>query len=276
VNAAAIPSELLESELFGHERGAFTGAISARLGRFREASGGTLFLDEIGDMPVGLQAKLLRVVQGGEVIPVGGRDPIVVDVRIVTATHRDLDEEVKEGSFREDLLYRLRVVPIHIPALRERGDDIRTLAQHFVERYAGELAEGRVCLAEAALQHLEAYDWPGNVRELENAIKRALVLASTNVLSPHDFDFLKGSAATEGESLVELVEREVKEALADTEAREIHRTMLESVERPLLATVLAHTEGNQIRASALLGINRNTLRKKIAELGIELPVRHQP
>jgi two-component system nitrogen regulation response regulator GlnG len=276
VNAAAIPGELLESELFGHERGAFTGAISTRLGRFREASGGTLFLDEIGDMPVELQAKLLRVLQSGEVIPVGGRDSIVVDVRIVTATHRDLDEEVKEGSFREDLLYRLRVVPIHIPALRERRDDIRTLAQHFVERYAGELAEGKVCLAEAALQHLEAYDWPGNVRELENAIKRALVLSTDDVLAPEEFDFLtrKSGSADSELSLEELVQREIERLLdVPGEIVDAYHRIQTRVERPLLECVLERTQGNQIRAAAILGINRNTLRKKITELGIELPQR---
>ena len=275
VNAAAIPRELLESELFGHERGAFTGAISARPGRFREASGGTLFLDEIGDMPVELQAKLLRVLQSGEVMSVGGREPTHVDVRIIAATHRHLDEEVERGGFREDLLYRLRVVPIHIPALRERRPDIRTLARHFVERYAGELAEGEVALAEASLEHLEGYAWPGNVRELENAIKRALVLASSHVLSPDDFEFLgSGRAGTSGRPrLEEQVRREVEQELEGPEGTDIHHRILERVERPLLETVLRHTAGNQIRAAGLLGINRNTLRKKIAELEIELPVR---
>jgi len=275
VNAAAIPRELLESELFGHERGAFTGAISARLGRFREASGGTLFLDEIGDMPVELQAKLLRVLQSGEVIPVGGRDPVHVDVRVITATHRDLDQAVRSGGFREDLLYRLRVVPIAIPPLRERHQDIATLAQHFVERYAGELCEGGVTLAPSTLAYLEQYAWPGNVRELENAVKRALVLASTNVLSPDDFAFLEdGSrAAPEGASLTDLVNAEVREALADPNPEDIHRALLERVERPLLEAVLRYTDGNQIRAAALLGINRNTLRKKIGDLGITLPGR---
>ena len=275
INAAAIPRELLESELFGHERGAFTGAISARLGRFREASGGTLFLDEIGDMPIELQAKLLRVLQSGEVVPVGGRDPVHVDVRVITATHRDLDQAVRQGQFREDLLYRLRVVPIEIPPLRERREDIRTLAQHFVERYAGELCEGEVSLAPSTFDLLEQHDWPGNVRELENAIKRALVLASTPVLSPQDFAFLADGARDEPErpSLPELVVAEVRDALDEPSPHDIHQRVLERVERPLLETVLRHTDGNQIRAAALLGINRNTLRKKIGDLGIELPRR---
>ena len=277
VNAAAIPRELLESELFGHERGAFTGAISARLGRFREATGGTLFLDEIGDMPVELQAKLLRVLQSGEVIPVGGRDPVHVDVRVITATHRDLDRAVKEGSFREDLLYRLRVVPIAIPPLRERESDIGTLAAHFVERYGTELASQEMSMSPSANVYLEQYEWPGNVRELENAIKRALVLATTSVLSPEDFRFLEESGVPEpeGASLTDLVKESVRSALSEPAPKEIHRLLLEKVEKPLIQTVLRHTDGNQIRAAALLGINRNTLRKKIVDLGIDLPGRGQ-
>ncbi|HEB89786.1 MAG TPA: sigma-54-dependent Fis family transcriptional regulator [Deltaproteobacteria bacterium] len=277
VNAAAIPRELLESELFGHERGAFTGATSSRAGRFREASGGTLFLDEIGDMPVDLQAKLLRVLQSGEVTPVGGRDAERVDVRIIAATHRDLDERVREGSFREDLLYRLRVVPMSIPPLRERIEDVRTLAQHFVERYAPELAEGPVSLPEQTIERLERHDWPGNVRELENAIKRALVLSTNDVLSPDEFDFLepRSPAAGAETSLEELVVREVDRLLdAGGESIRIHQTIQQRIEKPLIETVLERTQGNQIRAAALLGINRNTLRKKITELGIELTSRH--
>jgi two-component system nitrogen regulation response regulator GlnG len=184
---------------------------------------------------------------------------------------------VSEGDFREDLLYRLRVVPIHIPALCERRDDIRTLAQHFTHRYSAELCESDIGLAEASLDVLQAYDWPGNVRELENAIKRALVLASTNVLSPDDFQFLEETRPSqqEGATLRELVQREVHAALGEPDSSEIHRRMLERVEQPLIETVLSHTEGNQIRAAALLGINRNTLRKKIVELEIELPIRRR-
>jgi two-component system nitrogen regulation response regulator GlnG len=280
VNAAAIPRELLESELFGHERGAFTGAVDARPGRFRQASGGTLFLDEIGDMPIELQAKLLRVLQNGEVTSVGGRDVVHVDVRIVAATHRDLDEEVKGGHFREDLLYRLRVVPIHMPPLRERADDVPLLARTFVTRYAGELSEGPVEIAEATLARLAEHDWPGNVRELENAIKRALVLHTGGVLTPDDFDFLRAAASSsdaEGAaSLPELVTQEVESALAVPEPSDVYRTILERVERPLLEAVLARTDGNQIRAAALLGINRNTLRKKISDLDVSVPSRSRP
>ena len=275
INTAAVPRELLESELFGHERGAFTGAVAARTGRFRDAHRGTLFLDEIGDMPVDLQAKLLRVLQSGEVMPVGARESEQVDVRIIAATHRDLDADVREGRFREDLLYRLRVVPLHIPPLRERRDDIALLAEHFVSRYAEELETGRRFLAPATLAHLEGHAWPGNVRELENAIKRVLVLSSGEVLGPDDFAFLAAAPAADPRDgdLVGLIEREVAAAL-DAGTPEVYRGILERVEKPLLEAVLAHTDGNQIRAAAILGINRNTLRKKIVELGISLPERH--
>jgi two-component system nitrogen regulation response regulator GlnG len=275
VNAAAIPRELLESELFGHERGAFTGAVEARAGRFREARGGTLFLDEIGDMPLELQAKLLRVLQSGEVTSVGARQPEQVDVRILAATHRDLESAAAAGRFREDLLYRLRVVPIHVPPLRERPEDVAVLAEHFIHRYAEELTGELHFLSEAALERLSAYEWPGNVRELENAIKRALVLADGEVLSPEDFAFLEGGAPETGSGadLEGLLTSEVRAALADPDPSELYRRILARVERPLLETVLAHTGGNQIKAAALLGINRNTLRKKITDLDISVPGR---
>jgi two-component system nitrogen regulation response regulator GlnG len=275
VNTAAIPRELLESELFGHERGAFTGAVAARMGRFREASGGTLFLDEIGDMPVDLQAKLLRVLQSGEVAPVGGNQAVSVDVRIVAATHRNLDVAVAEGAFREDLLYRLRVVPIQIPKLADRGEDIRILAEHFISRYAGELSDGHPFMTDDTIEFLTEYQWPGNVRELENAIKRSLVLSSGDVLQREDFAFLFGEArpADPSSDLTQLVEADVRDALGQPESGDIYRNLLERVERPLLTSVLSHTDGNQIRAAALLGINRNTLRKKIVDLGIEVPKR---
>jgi two-component system, NtrC family, nitrogen regulation response regulator GlnG len=276
INAAAIPRELLESELFGHERGAFTGATNSRAGRFREASGGTLFLDEIGDMPIDLQAKLLRVLQSGEVMPVGARNAETVDVRIIAATHRDLDERVREGAFREDLLYRLRVVPMSVPPLRERIEDVRTLALYFIERYAPELAEGPVSLPAATIERLERHDWPGNVRELENAIKRALVLSTEDVLAPSAFDFLTRSAETGGReaTLEEIVTKEVERLFDEGGSlSDIYHRIQQRVERPLLEVVLERTAGNQIRAAAVLGINRNTLRKKITDLRLELPNR---
>ena len=228
-------------------------------------------------MPITLQAKLLRALQSGEVIPVGGRDPIHVDVRVITATHRNLEEAVEMGRFREDLLYRLRVVPIEIPPLRERQEDIRTLAKYFVGRYAFELSEAEATLAEAAIRTLEDHNWPGNVRELENAIKRALVLSSTPVLGSEDFAFLtqpKPSADGTGEDLDALIKKRVELALGTDDPGELHSQLLADVEKPLVAAVLEHTDGNQIRAAALLGINRNTLRKKIAELGLVLPKRN--
>jgi len=276
VNSAAIPRELLESELFGHERGAFTGAVNSRLGRFREADGSTLFLDEIGDMPTDLQAKLLRVLQSGEVTSVGGRHPDKVDVRILAATHRDLDQAVRENSFREDLLYRLRVVPIEIPPLRERNEDIPILAQHFTNRYANELVGETRVLSEPALEFLCEHAWPGNVRELENAIKRALVLSAGDILTPDDFGFLySAGAAAGGSGFDEALHGEIRQALAAPEADDLYREFLERVERPLLEEVLERTAGNQIRAAAILGINRNTLRKKITDLAIRLPGRNR-
>jgi two-component system nitrogen regulation response regulator GlnG len=275
VNTAAIPRDLLESELFGHERGAFTGALAPRVGRFSEASGGTLFLDEIGDMPADLQAKLLRVLHDQVVTPIGAKHAERVDVRIIAATHRDLDTLVSAGSFREDLLYRLRVMPLHLPPLRERSEDIAVLAEHFVACYAGDLSGGARFLTDEAVAFLSRYSWPGNVRELENAIKRALVLSNGEVLTPEDFRFLETESPESGsaDSFRRLVERDVQNALENRETGEIYRAWLERVERPLLETVLSHTDGNQVRAATLLGINRNTLRKKIAELDLVLPSR---
>ena len=271
VNTAAIPRELLESELFGHERGAFTGAVASRAGRFREAAGGTLFLDEIGDMSSDLQAKLLRVLQDHQVTPVGSSTIHHVDVRILTATHRDLDAAVRDGSFREDLLYRLRVVPMHLPPLRERREDVRVLAEHFTQRYSQELAGAPRSFTDAALELLRRHSWPGNVRELENAVKRALVLGSSVLLVPEDFAFVSEPEAPRNEAtLADLVRREAEAELDGREGLIYHR-MIERVERPLIEAALARTDGNQIRAAALLGINRNTLRKKIVDLAIALP-----
>jgi two-component system nitrogen regulation response regulator GlnG len=273
VNTAAIPRELLESELFGHERGAFTGAVTSRAGRFREAAGGTLFLDEIGDMSGDLQAKLLRVLQDHQVTPVGSSVTHVVDVRIVTATHRDLDAAVRTGAFREDLLYRLRVVPMHLPPLRERREDVRVLVEHFVSRYSQELAGGPRSLSDGAIELLRRHSWPGNVRELENAVKRALVLGSSALLTPEDFAFVsEPEVPRNAATLTDLVRSEAEAAL-DGEAGLIYHRMIERVERPLIEAALARTDGNQIRAAALLGINRNTLRKKIVDLAIALPGR---
>jgi len=205
---------------------------------------------------------------------IGAQRAHKVDVRIIAATHRDLDALVSAGSFREDLLYRLRVMPIHMPALRERSEDVAVLAEYFVSRYASDLAGGARFLTDASVAFLTRHAWPGNVRELENAIKRALVLSTGEVLTREDFAFLEsGTVEAAADLLGQLIERGVRETLENRGSGEIYRAWLERVERPLLETVLSHTDGNQIRAAALLGINRNTLRKKIADLGLALPGR---
>ena len=281
VNMAAIPRELIESELFGHEKGAFTGAVARGVGRFEQAAAGTLFLDEIGDMPLDAQTRLLRVLQQGEFTTVGGRLPIKADVRIVAATHRDLRQAIRQGQFREDLFYRLNVVPIRLPALRERSEDIIELARHFLVQSApaGEAAK---VLDAAAQQRLREHPWPGNVRELENLMRRIAVLYSQSVIGADIIESeLAGSAplaAEEGaprsESLSEATERHLRQYFTahrpGLPSSGLYDRVLREVERPLLGIALEATRGNQIRAAELLGINRNTLRKKIRELDIEI------
>jgi two-component system nitrogen regulation response regulator GlnG len=282
INMAAIPKELIESELFGHEKGAFTGATARSSGRFEQADGGTLFLDEIGDMPLEAQTRLLRVLQQGEFVPVGGRDPIVTDVRIVAATHRDWRALIRQGMFREDLFYRLNVVPLRLPPLRERPEDIPDLVRHFLSEAEKEGLPGK-SLDRAAMDRMKQYRWPGNVRELENLIKRLTALYTEEVLglaiieaeiaeqtAPPRVD---GSAIVD-ESLSDSVERHLR---AYFEAHEhslppagLYDRILQEIERPLIELSLAATRGNQIKTSALLGLNRNTLRKKIRELDIEV------
>ncbi|MGH9391501.1 MAG: sigma-54-dependent transcriptional regulator, partial [Vicinamibacteria bacterium] len=277
VNSAAVPKTLMESELFGHEKGAFTDALERRAGRFELADGGTIFFDEIGDMPADLQAKLLRVLQDGEFDPLGSRKPVKVNVRTIAATNRDIERDVREGRFREDLFYRLNVVVVKIPPLRDRPEDIDPLADHFLERYREELGTGPKYFSEEAKKLLRAYRWPGNVRELENAIRRALALSTQPVLLPEDFDQIKkapmGRKLSEEVSIDELIRHKVRDVMGlfrgETEGG-IHRTVLRLIERPLIETVLERTGGNQIRAARILGINRNTLRKKIVELKIEV------
>jgi two-component system nitrogen regulation response regulator GlnG len=279
VNMAAIPKELVESELFGHERGAFTGATNRGIGRFEQAEGGTLFLDEIGDMPLEAQTRLLRVLQQGEYTTVGGRVPIKTDVRIIAATNRDLRQLIQQGLFREDLYYRLNVVPLRLPPLRERAEDIPDLVRHFL-RKAEEEGLPVKNLAQDALELLKRYRWPGNVRELENLIRRLAVLHSGDSISaatisselkeppkPSDVD---GETAT----LSGMVERHLtRYFLAQGEHLPppgLYDRVLIEIERPLLSICLAATRGNQIRAAHLLGLNRNTLRKKIRDLGLEV------
>lgn len=274
VNCSAIPRELLESDLFGHERGAFTGAIERHLGKFEVAAGGTIFLDEVGDTPLELQGKLLRVLQEREFTRVGSNALIRADVRVIAATNRDLQSEVRAGRFREDLFFRLNVVRIVVPPLRERQADIPELVDYFIEKANRELGTSIVGLDPAARPVLMRRSWPGNVRELENAVIRAAVLARGRTLTLEDFQ-LGGdtSPASGGPPLEEAVRHRLQELLAaspDAPPRDIHAAVLRAVERPLLELVLERAGGNQVRAAALLGINRNTLRKKLTELGISV------
>ncbi len=274
VSCAAIPGTLLESEMFGHERGAFTDARERRLGKFELAHGGTLYLDEIGDMPVDLQTKLLRALQERTIERIGGHEPIAVDVRVLAATNRDLEALMKEGRFREDLYYRLNVVTVHLPPLRERRRDIPLLVEHFLAKYADELGERGV--APEALDRLVAYDWPGNVRELENVIQRAMVMATGGVILPEHLPIGPVSPAAAAvamdASLEEVIERRLMECvrgLRERRSANLYDLVVGLVEKPLLRAVLRETGGNQLRAAQILGINRNTLRKKLTEHGID-------
>ncbi len=279
VNMAAIPKELVESELFGHERGAFTGATNRGIGRFEQAEGGTLFLDEIGDMPLEAQTRLLRVLQQGEYTTVGGRTPIKTDVRIIAATNRDLRQLIAQGLFREDLYYRLNVVPLRLPPLRERIEDIPDLVRHFLRKAEDEGLPAKT-LDNESLETLRRHRWPGNVRELENLIRRLAVL--------HSGDSIPAMAITaelkepvraleeggDAETLSGSVERYLTQYFLAQGDRlpppGVYDRILAEVERPLLSICLAATRGNQIRAAQLLGLNRNTLRKKIRDLGLEV------
>ncbi|MSO99438.1 MAG: nitrogen regulation protein NR(I) [Acetobacteraceae bacterium] len=285
VNMAAIPRELIESELFGHERGAFTGATNRTQGRFEQANGGTLFLDEIGDMPPEAQTRLLRVLQEGEFTSVGGRQPIKANVRIIAATHRDLRNAIRLGQFREDLFYRLNVVPIRLPPLRERAEDIPLLARHFMDR-AREDGLPPKNLDQTAVDRLKQHPWPGNVRELENLMRRLAALCPEETITgdivnadlaeaaPTPIQTPDQPARTGPDTLSRAVERHIKEFLAAHDdgmaITGVYDRIIAEVERPLIRLTLAATRGNQIKAAAMLGLNRNTLRKKIRDL--EIPV----
>jgi len=282
INMAAIPRDLIESELFGHERGAFTGADSRSPGRFEQAEGGTLFLDEIGDMPIEAQTRLLRVLQQGEYLPVGGRAPVKANVRIVAATHRDLRALIRQGLFREDLFYRLNVVPIRVPPLRERTEDIPDLVVHLLAKAERE-GLPRKSIEEAAVARLVAARWPGNVRELENLIRRLAALYSEETitvgiveaeLSERYEDSMGqfGESAVADESIGGSVERHLR-AYFDAHIEKLpppglYARVLREIEKPLIELSLTATNGNQLRAAKMLGLNRNTLRKKITELDV--------
>jgi two-component system nitrogen regulation response regulator GlnG len=274
LNCAAIPRELLESELFGHEKGSFTGATERKIGKFEQASEGTLFLDEIGDMPLELQAKLLRVLQEKEVTRTGGNTTIAVNTRIVAATNQDLRGKVAQKEFREDLYYRLNVMPLELPPLRERVEDIPALVDFFLARARDEHATVAAGLTDEAMELLRGYDWPGNVRELENQIQRAALLSPDALLGPLDFpDLAIGRERRNGNhtSLESLIEQKLESSLAQIELQEMNNLydmVLHQMERPLINIVLKKTRGNQVKAAEVLGINRNTLRKKIQALDI--------
>jgi two-component system, NtrC family, nitrogen regulation response regulator GlnG len=282
INMAAIPRDLIEAELFGHEKGAFTGANQRNAGRFEQAEGGTLFLDEIGDMPMEAQTRLLRVLQQGEYTTVGGRTAIKTDVRIVAATHKDLRALIQQGLFREDLFFRLNVVPLRLPALRERKEDIGDLARHFFTAASREGLPAKE-LDASAVERLQAYDWPGNIRELENLVRRLAALCPHDVITdvivdseiesrPQRADALRGNAETP--SLSTFMEQHLEtyfggfgEALPPPG---LYDRILRDVEGPLVSAALVATRGNQIKAAELLGLNRNTLRKKIRDLDVRV------
>jgi two-component system nitrogen regulation response regulator GlnG len=281
INMAAIPRDLIESELFGHEKGAFTGANTRSSGRFEQAEGGTLFLDEIGDMPMEAQTRLLRVLQQGEYTTVGGRTPIKTDVRIIAATNKDLRILIQQGLFREDLFFRLNVVPLRLPPLRERIEDVPDLIRHFFTQAEREGLPPKQ-LDQGALERVKRYRWPGNVRELENLARRLAALYPQEIISaavveaelsqPAPMPASDEAPAEEGLSAA--VERHLATYFANF--REglpppgLYHRILREIEHPLLTVTLAATRGNQIRAADLLGVNRNTLRKKIRDLEIQV------
>ncbi|MFM5886062.1 MAG: sigma-54-dependent transcriptional regulator [Novosphingobium sp.] len=271
VNTAAIPGELIESELFGHEKGAFTGAVARHIGKFEQAEGGTLFLDEIGDMPMQAQTRLLRALQSGAIRRVGGREEIKVDVRIVAATNRDLEPMIAAGTFREDLYYRLNVVPITLPPLRDRADDIAALARHFLALAAGE-GLPRHGLSDDAAALIAQQPWRGNVRELRNFIYRLALLAREDTIDAAAVQpLLAATSRDEGNAPSASLDSVVPDWLERTAPPPglIYDAALAAFEKPLFVAVLRRTGGNQLRAAQVLGINRNTLRKRLHELGID-------
>ncbi len=275
INMAAIPRELIEAELFGHEKGAFTGAHSRNAGRFEQAAGGTLFLDEIGDMPLEAQTRLLRVLQSNEYSTVGGNQALRADVRVIAATHRDMRTLVADGRFREDLFYRLNVIPVTLPPLRDRRSDIAALVRHFVDAGRSSGLPDRQ-FAPAAMQWLERYDWPGNVRELGNVVQRLAVLSRDVVVTVRDVETVlqesgEGGGAVEPAALIaRAVDDWAREQMADAAADgDIHEQLEAIVEAALFRRVLRDVRGNQLEAARRLGINRNTLRKRLGQLDID-------
>jgi nitrogen regulation protein NR(I) len=275
INCAAIPEQLLESELFGHERGAFTGATNQRIGRFEQCDHGTIFLDEIGDMTPATQTKILRVLQNGTFERVGGNTPIKVDVRIIAATNKPLEEAVGQKKFREDLFYRLNVVRIQIPPLRERREDIRLLVNYFLKKFSQEQKSAPKSIAAPVLKALEKYHWPGNVRELENVIRRALVVSKGDAILMEDLPpEISGDKSSAAEPAIGRISGEsdaasLAQQLFHLAKRDPKLKVIPSVERELIIQALKETSGNQVHAAKLLGITRATLRKRVAKFGIQ-------
>ncbi|MCY4262486.1 MAG: sigma-54 dependent transcriptional regulator [Candidatus Dadabacteria bacterium] len=273
VNISAIPNELIESELFGYEKGAFTGAAALKKGRFEEASGGTLHIDEIGELSTELQSKLLRAIEEKQIYRLGSEKPVSVNPRIIASTNRNLKEAVAEGSFREDLFYRLNVISISLPPLRKRKEDIGELVEHFLKKYSAELSTGEKIFSPEAQRLLINHIWPGNVRELENTIKRLLVLSPDSVISAEETEEAIDSQTGFGQR--EITERKTEELVrmilenSDFGSQNIHEQVIGKVEKHLIEAILRKTEGNMKQAAAILGINRNTLSKKINDLGIK-------
>jgi len=271
LNTSAIPSELLESELFGHEKGAFTGADALRRGRFEQADGGTLFLDEIGDMPTVLQTRLLRVLAEGEFYRVGGQTPLRVDVRVVAATHQNLEDRVARGLFREDLFHRLNVIRLELPPLRLRREDINDLLDHYLRAAARELGVEAKSLATEALRALENYGWPGNVRELVNLCRRLTVLAPGNIIHREDLpaELVGATPMQDTDSWTAVLARWAQSEAARADAAPLLDTAGAEFERTLIRVALKHTAGHRQEAARLLGWGRNTLTRKLKELGME-------
>ena len=261
INCAAIPETLIESELFGHERGSFTGATERRPGKFELATGGTIFLDEIGELPIGVQGKLLRAIEEKTVDRIGGRAPISVDVRVVAATNRDLPVAAERGEFRRDLYFRLAVFPIVVPPLRERGDDVILLARHFAARFGKEFRRREAVISEATIEALRAHDWPGNVRELENAIERACILADQTTLEPRDLGLAPRSLGETRDALP--TDWDTSGTLADAVERAV-----QAIERRKIAGVLEAHGGNKTRAAEELGVSYKTLLTKIKDYSL--------
>lgn len=277
VNCGAIPETLVESILFGHEKGSFTGANTKHLGKFQEAHGGTLFLDEVGELPLDMQVKLLRVLQEGEVDPIGSKRTVAVDVRIISATNRDLNDAVREGRFREDLYYRLNVYPIQVPSLRERRADIPALVEHFTKRFNAQERLSVQGASKETLDLLSGFDWPGNVRQLENAIFRAMILSDGKTLQPHDFPQISGLSPMMTNNIDKTLGLTAQSATAAVEDepvtifdRDGHLRTLVDIERDLIEFAIDNYSGHMSEVARRLGIGRSTLYRKVREHGVEV------